>query len=140
LAPIEPPISSSRYLRAPAAEWQNSDTKGFLIKPLYEDPARGEKTWLMKIEPGAFAPSHAHEEFEQFYVLEGSLYDEQGTMEAGDFVCRPPGVEHIAGSEHGALVLLVYTRHPPEGEAETFQGFAEGIESSRESKRRRARP
>jgi quercetin dioxygenase-like cupin family protein len=137
LAPIKPPLSGSAYLRAAAAEWQKSDSEGFLIKPLYEDPSRGEKTWLMKVEPGAFVPSHAHKEFEQFYVLEGSLYDEHGPLKAGDFVCRPPRVAHSAGSEHGALVLLVYTPHPPVMLAtKAFRDPAERIESSLKRKRR----
>lgn len=110
---IIPPVSRSRYLASSDIPWEATDDEGFWLKRLYEDEARGEKTWLMKIDPGAFSPSHAHQEFEQFYVLQGSIRDDHGTMQAGDFVCRPPGDMHWASSDDGALVLLVYTRHDP---------------------------
>jgi quercetin dioxygenase-like cupin family protein len=93
--------------------WQPSDIERFWIKPLYEDSAKGEKTLLMKVDPGAFAPLHAHDEFEQFYVLEGSLYDQEKVMKAGDYVCRAAGAMHTAGSEEGAVVLLIYTKAAP---------------------------
>lgn len=113
-SPINPPVSASQYLRSGAIPWEAADDAGFWLKRLYEDEGRGEKTWLMKVEPGAHAPSHAHDEFEQFYVLEGTITDDHGRMEAGDFVCRPPGDMHWAASDDGALVLLVYTRRAPQ--------------------------
>lgn len=109
-AAIRPPVHESRYLGSAAIPWEATDDEGFWIKRLYEDPDKGEKTWLMKVDPGAFSPSHAHAEFEQFYVLEGTIRDDHGDMQAGDFVCRPPGDRHWAASDGGALVLLVYTR------------------------------
>lgn len=69
----------------------------------------------MKVDPGAFAPRHAHEEFEQFFVLEGSLFDEEQMMRTSDYVCRAPGAMHTAGSDEGAIVLLVYTQAAPTG-------------------------
>jgi len=113
LQPITSPVSGSAYLASAQAEWQPTDTERFWIKPLYEDAAKGEKTLLMKVEPGAYAPLHAHEEFEQFYVLEGSLYDQEQVMNAGDYVCRAAGAMHSAGSDTGAIVLLIYTKAAP---------------------------
>jgi quercetin dioxygenase-like cupin family protein len=107
---IKPPVDHSRYLDSGALDWEETEHEGFYLKRLYEDEARGEKTWLMRIEPGASAPSHDHDEFEQFYVLEGDIRDDNGSMQAGDFVCRPPGEMHWTASDSGALVLLVYTR------------------------------
>ena len=98
----------SSYRAAAAMEWESSDDPGFCFKPLYEAP--GRRTWLMRVEPGAWSPPHAHEgELEQIYVLEGSFYDDERLMRAGDFCCRAPGAIHSAGSDEGALVLLVYT-------------------------------
>jgi quercetin dioxygenase-like cupin family protein len=100
----------STYVKPEALEWSTSDD-GFRVKMLYENASRGERTLLMEIAPGAFFPMHAHEgEWEQIYVLEGTFYDDQRTIEAGDFVCRSPGAPHTAGSEKGATVLLFYTR------------------------------
>jgi hypothetical protein len=82
---IVPPVSASNYLRTGNLPWEETSDKGFRLKRL----------------------------FEQFYVLDGSIEDDHGTMRAGDFVCRPPGEMHWAASGTGALVLLVYTRHDP---------------------------
>jgi quercetin dioxygenase-like cupin family protein len=111
--PLRGPVAGSSYLKAAQMPWQPTEDKKFWIKPLYEDVDKGEKTLLMKVDPGAFAPRHAHDDFEQFFVLEGSLFDEEQTMKAGDYVCRAPGAMHTAGSEEGAIVLLVYTKAAP---------------------------
>ena len=107
---VAPVVGSMRYASV-SAEWQPTDSDGFWVKPLFEDAERGEKTLLMKIDPGARSPMHAHPgEFEQIYVLEGSFYDQDATMRPGDYCCRAPDALHEAGSEDGAIVLLVYTR------------------------------
>ena len=106
---IGPLAQGSAYRTAAETEWESADDgPGFLYKALYEAP--GCRTWLMRVEPGAYSPPHAHEgELEQIYVLEGSFYDDERLMRAGDFCCRAPGAMHSAGSDEGALVLLVYT-------------------------------
>lgn len=110
---VTPPVAASQYLKSADMPWESTGDTGFRIKRLYEDEAHGERTWLMQVDPGAYSPSHAHAEFEQFYVLDGSIRDDHGTMHAGDFVCRPPGDRHWAASDDGALVLLIYTRRDP---------------------------
>lgn len=105
---IGPLAQGSSYRAAAAAEWEETGDPGFRYKRLYEAP--GQRTWLMRVEPGAFSPPHAHEgELEQIYVLEGSFYDDDRLMRAGDFCCRAPGAMHSAGSDEGAVVLLVYS-------------------------------
>jgi anti-sigma factor ChrR (cupin superfamily) len=109
---VIPPVVASQYLASAATEWQSTSAPGFWIKPLYENAEMGERTLLMKVDPGAFAGSHAHEDFEQFYVLEGSLYDDEHELHAGDYCCRAPGTFHSAGSHDGCVVLLIYTDAP----------------------------
>ena len=100
----------STYVDPDTLDW-SAEEDGFRVKLLYENASRGERTLLMKIAPGTFFPMHAHDgEWEQIYVVEGTFYDDQRTMEAGDFVCRSPGAPHTAGSEKGATVLLFYTK------------------------------
>lgn len=107
---INPPVVASRYLAGGNVEWQPTQYPGFWIKPLYENQRVGEKTLLMKVDPGAFASTHTHDEFEQFYVLDGSLYDDEHEMRTGDYCCRAVGTPHTAGSRDGAMVLLIYSR------------------------------
>ena len=74
-----------------------------------EDQQAGVRTWLMKVEAGAFSPPHAHDQIEQIYVLEGSFYDQDKTCGPGEYIVRAMGAMHSAGSENGALVLLFYS-------------------------------
>ncbi|GIK95866.1 MAG: hypothetical protein BroJett029_00750 [Alphaproteobacteria bacterium] len=109
-----PPRSGSSYVDPDRQDWQPTDAAGFWIKPLYENPARGERTCLMKVDPGAFYPVHDHPgEWEQIYVLEGAFYDDQRELEAGAYACRSPGAPHLSGSKEGAVILLVYSREAP---------------------------
>jgi quercetin dioxygenase-like cupin family protein len=107
---LGPVVGSMRY-RSRSADWQHTEAQGFWVKPLFEDRERGEKTLLMKVDPGAWSPMHTHpDELEQIFVLEGSLYDQDATMTPGDYCCRAPDAAHEVGSRNGAIVLLVYTR------------------------------
>ncbi len=103
------PAAGSVRLVVDALDWQDSGSPGFLVKSLLEDPPRGLRSWLMKVEPGAWSPPHSHAEVEQVYVLEGSFYDQDATYGPGDYIVRAAGAEHTAGSESGALVLLFYS-------------------------------
>jgi anti-sigma factor ChrR (cupin superfamily) len=106
---VEPPATGSTAFGSAALPWEPSGTDGFWIKPLLEDARAGQKTWLMKIDAGAFAPLHAHEELEQIYVLEGTFYDQERSYAAGDFIARAPGAQHTAGSRDGAVLMVIYT-------------------------------
>src|SRR5215471_274681 len=72
---IKAPVFGSSYLATDLAPWQSTDDPGFWIKPVYRNDALGQQTMLMKVDPGAFAETHCHEEFEQVFVLEGSFFD-----------------------------------------------------------------
>jgi quercetin dioxygenase-like cupin family protein len=90
--------------------WEPSDVAGFPLKTLFHDPVTGDQTILMKVEPGAYAAPHSHDQVEHVYILEGSFSDEYGTYHAGDYLVRTPGSDHSTQSEQGATVLLMYTR------------------------------
>jgi anti-sigma factor ChrR (cupin superfamily) len=107
---LELPESGSMAIDSNSLEWQDCSAEGFYIKPLLEDQVTGIRTWLMKVEAGAFSPLHAHEEIEQIYVLEGSFYDQDKTYQAGELIVRVPGAMHTAGSKTGAVVLLFYSK------------------------------
>jgi len=65
---------------------------------------------LIKLEPGATLPYHKHPELEQAYVLEGSMYDHDGTCIAGEYVWREAGSLHENHSDTGAVLLAVYRK------------------------------
>lgn len=86
------------------------DFAGFSSAVLHEDPATGDRTVLMRVEPNAYAGTHSHEQVEHIYVLEGTFSDEYGDYGPGDYVRRDPRDDHESRSSEGALVLLLYTR------------------------------
>ena len=102
--------AASAYMTTVDTDWEATDSDGFWVKRLYEDPTRGETTWLMRIDAGAYSPPHAHEVFEQVYVLEGSFYDDDRLVRAGEFCARSPGAVHSAASDDGAIMLVIYTK------------------------------
>ena len=103
------PSSESLSFDSNKVGWQSRGTDGFLYKVLMEDASAGARTWLMKVEAGAFSKMHAHDDVEQIYVLEGTFYDQEKTYDAGEYIVRAPGVMHSAGSKGGAVVLLFYS-------------------------------
>ena len=103
---LELPKSGSSNLDTNQVEWSPGGRSGFHYKQLVDEHLAG--TYLMKVDAGAFSPMHAHEEVEQIYVLEGSLYDQDNTYQSGQFIVRAPGTMHTTGSESGAVVLLFY--------------------------------
>ena len=107
--PLALPETDSIDLDSNQVEWQDGSTEGFQYKLLLEDPATSLRTYLMKVDAGAFSPPHAHDELEQVYVLEGSFYDQHRTYRPGEYIVRAPGAMHSGGSENGAVVLLFYS-------------------------------
>ena len=89
-----------------ALQWQPTDFPGVTIKVLWRD---GEAfTALFRMEPGARLPLHRHLGFEQTYVLQGSLVDDEGVCTAGNFVWRYPGSVHSAHSPDGCLSIGIF--------------------------------
>ena len=108
-AALKLPSADSLIRRTKKIDWQACDEPGFWVKPLIEDESKTIRTWLMKIDAGAFSDLHAHDEYEQIYVLSGSFYDQDSEYVDGDFIVRAPGAMHTAGSKTGATVLLFYS-------------------------------
>ena len=102
-----PPLASL-YVNSEKSEWV-AGKPGVWVKNLYEDPSSGERTLLIKADPGMRSPPHSHEEFEQVFILSGSFFDDEHVMRAGDYCCRAPGAMHSGGSDEGAVMLVVYT-------------------------------
>jgi len=101
--------ATSSYMTTVDTDWEATDSEGFWVKRLYEDEQRGERTWLMRVDAGAYSPPHAHEEFEQVYLLEGSFYDGDRLLNAGDYCARAPGAMHSTACDDGARMLVIYT-------------------------------
>ena len=70
----------------------------------------GAGSYILKMDPGAKSLKHKHQNYEEFYVLEGELIDEDNTtFKKGDFISYKPGSKHSSFTKKGCL-LLVFLR------------------------------
>jgi len=107
---LAPTIGGSTYVKPSELDWKPTRFEKVSIKVLFEDPASGEMTCLLKLEPGAHIPFHKHPAIEQTLVLEGSIEDHDGVATAGDYVWRKPGSLHDNTSPGGAVLFAVYRK------------------------------
>ena len=120
-------MSETAIKRSPA------DFDTFRIKPgdtnrmaLFIDPVKGKVPFVGFVEVfdkgGATPPNVHHEAYEVFYVLEGegvATCDGKSVLIAkGDFLCVPPGHEHVVTNTGGGRLYCITFMLPNEGFAE----------------------
>ena len=99
-----------RVVDSSTAAWQQSDTPGREVLPLYDDPGFPECMRLVRLAPGTRVPEHEHPGGEEVYVMSGSIADEQGFYEQGTWLRFPHGSRHQPFSNEGCT-LYVKTGH-----------------------------
>ena len=76
----------------------------------YDKKKGGFGTYILKMSPGAKSLPHIHQGFEEFYVIDGELEDDDGKVfKKGDFVTFEPGSTHNSLTKNGCL-LIVFMR------------------------------
>jgi anti-sigma factor ChrR (cupin superfamily) len=80
---------------------------GIEIHRIYGDDSGGPSAALLRYQPGASAPEHAHPGYEHIYIVSGEQSDARGVYGAGTFVVNPPGTTHAVASPKGCVVLIV---------------------------------
>ena len=94
-------------LRSEDLPWQPSPAAGVLRRLLArEGDEDARATTVVRYEPGARFPRHAHPQGEEIVVLEGGFADEHGTYPAGTYVKNPPGFEHSPRSSAGCTLFV----------------------------------
>jgi mannose-6-phosphate isomerase-like protein (cupin superfamily) len=85
MSPVIPPASTWAAIQrsigsaAPSAARRRADgvwldvAPGTKLKMLHVDPVTGERTALMRMEPGCVYPEHDHPQVEECFVLEGAV-------------------------------------------------------------------
>jgi anti-sigma factor ChrR (cupin superfamily) len=81
---------------------------GIEIIRLYETGPAGPAAALLRYQPGAQLPPHAHTGHEHILVLQGSQRDENGEYGPGDCLINPPGSSHSVSSPNGCVVLAIW--------------------------------
>ncbi len=93
-------------LRADEGEWTKRSSK-IWQKILHENPATGQRIYLLRCKPGAIIPPHRHKHDEHVLVLEGEFQIKKMTLRAGDSQFSPAGSMHATiKSPTGCLVLV----------------------------------
>jgi anti-sigma factor ChrR (cupin superfamily) len=110
--PVEEKIASGRshIVDVVGMPWSPSPFPGVERKVLFNDPASGMSTVLVRMAPGASIPLHEHMGIEQAFVLEGSVMDHDGEVTAGNYTWRDAGNKHINTAPNGAVVLGFFTK------------------------------
>ena len=86
---------------------ESTGEKGTSYLKLNTEMHRDIGFYIYKMEPGASSTPHRHGGAEEFYVIEGELTDNDGTVySAGDVVWLAPGTEHNSYSENGCTVAV----------------------------------
>ena len=71
----------------------------------------GVGSYILKMAPGARSLKHRHQNYEEFYVLDGELTDEDNTtFKKSEFISYKPGSKHSSFTKKGCL-LLVFLRN-----------------------------
>jgi anti-sigma factor ChrR (cupin superfamily) len=99
-----------RVVDSNTADWQQSETQGRALLPLYEDAVHRERMRLVRLAPGTRVAEHDHPGGEEVYILAGTLADAQGSYEQGTWLRFPDGSRHQPFSEQGCT-LYVKTGH-----------------------------
>ena len=94
-----------KVVRGNDGPWVKMPIPGVEMRPLI-----GEKTFLIRMQPGAAFPKHDHPQAEQCYVLSGSITDSDGlNLHAGDFVVMSRGTQHDPiHSTTGCTLFIAY--------------------------------
>lgn len=94
--------------RADTLDWQSFRDGVDLYQIYGVMGAEGPSACLLRYQPGARVPRHAHTGYEHILVLSGSQTDDGGTIRAGDILISPPGTDHAIVSDEGCIVLAIY--------------------------------
>ena len=93
-------------VRAAEGEWTEI-AAGAYRKPLHVDHAAGTWSFLLRLEPGAAVPSHAHRGMEECMVINGDMVIGQTVFFAGDYHMALPNSEHPQiASNAGATIFI----------------------------------
>ena len=97
--------------RASEGRWWPTGLPGVWGKPLYKSRHADRETLLVKCDPGALIPRHAHEGIEELIVLEGTLRVGDALLGPGDYIRSTPGADHGDAVSPDGCICLFFTSH-----------------------------
>jgi quercetin dioxygenase-like cupin family protein len=108
---IEPDQSLNQLVRSNDVRWKPLDEPGVTgvhVKVLrFDTTSSRAPTILLRFDPGASYPGHAHPGGEEIFVLEGDVRLGEDRLRAGDYLYTAPHNTHAVHSEGGCVILAV---------------------------------
>ena len=87
-------------------DWQLSRSEGVWQKALYSQPGFADTTRLERWEAGTAAGKVSYEQGVEYFVLDGTFEDDEGTYPAGTWLRIPPGASHSPRSGQGCELYV----------------------------------
>ena len=81
---------------------------GLKWMPLSKDEKLEHEVFIVKFAPGSSSSFHKHKGFEEFYVIDGELIDDDGKVfKKGDYIKFQKGTKHSSHSKTGCTLLVI---------------------------------
>lgn len=96
------------FVKETDGDWQIL-APGVYFKSLFNNPATGSSTMLVRMAAGATIPAHHHNHIEELYVLKGDCYCARDCLHAGDYHRAAGGSTHGATFTEDGCFMIVHT-------------------------------
>ena len=81
---------------------------GVKLLQLSKNEKLEHEVFIVKFEPGSSSSFHKHKGFEEFYVIDGELIDDDGKVfKKGDYIKFEKGTKPSAHSKTGSTLLVI---------------------------------
>jgi len=82
--------------------------RGLKWLPLSKDEKLEHEVFIVQFEPGSSSSLHKHKGYEEFYVIDGELIDDDGKVfKKGDYIKFGKGTKHSSYSKTGCTLLVI---------------------------------
>ena len=76
--------------------------------PLSKDEKLEHEVFIVQFEPESSSSLHKHNGYEEFYVIDGELIDDDGKVfKKGDYIKFEKGSQHSSYSKTGCTLLVI---------------------------------
>tara|TARA_B100000945_G_scaffold241081_1_gene197138 strand:+ start:48 stop:398 length:351 start_codon:yes stop_codon:yes gene_type:complete len=83
-------------------------SSGLKWLPLSKYEKLEQEVFIVQFEPESSSSLHTHKGYEEFYVIDGELIDDDGKVfKKGDYVKFEKGTEHKSHSKTGCTLLVI---------------------------------
>ena len=85
-----------------------TDPSGLKWLPLSKDEKLEDEVFIVQFEPESSSSLHKHKGYEEFYVIDGELIDDDGKVfKKGDYIKFEKGTKHSSYSKTGCTLLVI---------------------------------